>query len=115
MTNQPPTLDADTDLQVAGPELTASRSTVPELPGPDDDAWCPGSRQNGLDDRVEFADLGERVAVRDPSRPGGPGLLFHRSDWEHLCSLGGRAEIDLRDPSVSRELSPAARPAPPAS
>jgi uncharacterized protein DUF397 len=115
MTNQPPILDADTDLEVAGDRLASSGSAVPELPDPDDDAWRPGSRQSGLDDRVEFADLGERVAVRDAARPGGPGLLFHRSDWEHLCSLGGRAEIDLRDPSVSRELSPAARPAPPAS
>ena len=58
-------------------------------------AWRPGSTQSGLDDRVEFAELGDRIAVRDPDRPAAPALLFDRTAWESFCAR--TATIDLRD------------------
>lgn len=92
MTDQPPTVDADTDLEIVVPPPGGA-----DLAVSGDAVWRPGSTRSGLDDRVEFAVLGDRVAVRDPDRPDAPGLMFTRPDWEALCGLGAPAEIDLRD------------------
>jgi hypothetical protein len=98
MTNQPPTLTtgtdlgadadprADTDLRAEGDLRTEGDLAVERLSVSDDTDWHPGSHQNGLDDRVQFAEVGDRVAVRDPERPAAPPLLLHRADWEDLCA-----------------------------
>jgi hypothetical protein len=44
--------------------------------------WLKSSYSNPSGNCVETARLpGERVAVRDSKRPGGPALIFTRAEW----------------------------------
>jgi hypothetical protein len=69
-------------------------------------SWQPGSPDDGLDDRLEFAQVRggvddptddplERIAVREARHPAGPNLLFSWGQWQAL--LGHEPNlVDLR-------------------
>jgi hypothetical protein len=83
--------------------MTNQRSDISDLsvietpPAAQARVWSPGAAEDGIDERVELAqlDASEQVAVRDAQHPSGPALLFSRDSWNAL--LGQEpAVVDLR-------------------
>jgi hypothetical protein len=50
-------------------------------PIPPSVAWRKSTRSSGNGNCVEFADLGDAVAVRDTKDRGGPTLRFSPASW----------------------------------
>jgi hypothetical protein len=56
--------------------------------------WKKSSRSSGNGQCVEWADLGDVVAVRDSKHPAGPALIFTREEWEAFIAGAKDREFD---------------------
>ena len=63
---------------------------LPISPSPE---WRKSTRSSGNGNCVEFADLGESIAVRDTKDRGGPVLQFTAAGWRTF--IAGLKQGDL--------------------
>jgi hypothetical protein len=64
---------------------------APDLPSIE---WRKSTRSSGNGNCLEFADLGELVAVRDTKDRGGPALRFTSASWRDFVAGTKRGEFD---------------------
>lgn len=57
--------------------------------------WRKSTRSDTAGQCVEWADLGEAVAVRDSKNPEGPALIFTRGEWSAFLEGAKDGEADL--------------------
>ena len=63
---------------------------LPISPSPE---WRKSTRSSGNGNCVEFADLGESIAVRDTKDRGGPVLLFTAASWRTFVAGMKRGDL----------------------
>jgi hypothetical protein len=56
--------------------------------------WRKSTRSSGNGNCVEFADLGDSVAVRDTKDRGGPTLQFSSDGWRAFVAGAKAGEFD---------------------
>jgi hypothetical protein len=57
--------------------------------------WKKSSRSSGNGQCVEWAELGNAVAVRDSKQPTGPALIFTPDEWAAFIEGVKDGEADL--------------------
>jgi hypothetical protein len=57
--------------------------------------WRKSSRSGANGDCVEWANLGDAIAVRDSKDPHGPALIFTPDEWRAFLSGVKDGEADL--------------------
>jgi len=57
--------------------------------------WRKSSRSSANGQCVEWADLGDAVAVRDSKHPSGPALIFTRGEWRAFVGGVKDGEADI--------------------
>jgi hypothetical protein len=56
--------------------------------------WRKSSRSGYNGNCVEFAQLGNAIAVRDSKNPTGPALLFTPTEWKHFIDAAKQGKFD---------------------